>query len=515
MIASIRLLSQGNHMQFARILTSAIHGLSAQTVDVEVDLSLGRPAFTIIGLADSSVREARDRVSSAITASRFKVPPHILVNLAPAELRKEGASLDLAITAGILSASKQLAVAEEFRFCYLLGELSLDGRVKPIKGALAYALSAMEAGATQIVLPSQNAPEASLAEGISIYPINRVSDLPNILKGLASPYLPIKRTSLSSSTENKPILSDIWGQTAAKRALTVAAAGGHNLLMQGPPGCGKSMLARRFPRLLPPLEPDELRETVRIHSIAGKPIGSILKGIRPLCSPHQGTTSVGLIGGGSPTPVPGDISLAHNGVLFLDELPEFKRGVLEGLRGPLETGVVELRRARYGVRFPARFQLIAAMNPCPCGKLGLPNQECSCSATMISNYQARISQPLKDRIDLHVSLQGVPPNELKHLTENHDLETDQNVVNSIRQARERQLRRANRLNGYLPQSQLSGFLRLTPPAETMLKQASERLSISARSYVRILRVARTIADLANREETDEQAVAEALRYREA
>jgi magnesium chelatase family protein len=509
--------------QIAKVRTSIISGLDAVPVQVEVKIKREGTQFRfqVVGLGDSAIREARERVASALVTAGFQLPKQILVNLAPAELRKEGASLDLAIAAGVLLATQQIQMAPTV---FVHGELSLDGSICPIRGTLAHVITAYEAGASAVILPKENLREARLLPYVQTHGVSSLRDLSRILNGESS------NDDDSSYSSSSPvgaevkqesthfIFSDIWGQNHAKRALTIAAAGGHNLLMQGPPGCGKSMLAKRFPQLLPPLTEEETLETVKIHSIAGRPIEKLLQGVRPLCMPHQGVSQAGLIGGGTTVPCPGDISLAHHGVLFLDELPEFKKSVLEGLRGPLENGNVEIRRAKYGIRFPARFQLIAAMNACPCGRLGAYNQACTCSAVAISNYQQRVSQPIRDRIDLHISLQSVPLNELFPVpfsTKKPSDQEDEGAIKSrIVNARQIQLSRSKTLNAYLTGPALTLSLKLDTSAQAVMNEAMRKLGLSARSYVRLLRVARTIADLAHEEGINDRAIAEALGYRE-
>jgi magnesium chelatase family protein len=499
--------------EIAKVHTSIIYGLDAIPVQVEAEVRESQQfRFQIVGLGDNAVRESRERIPTALLASGFRLPKQILVNLAPAEIKKEGASLDLAIATAILVASKQVHPLSHF---FVHGELSLDASVRPIRGTLAHTIAAHEYGADAILLPAKNLAEARLLPTMQAIGIRSLHELRAILNGEAleeDESATPEPTIMDTAT---PIFSDIWGQAHAKRALEIAAAGGHNILMQGPPGCGKSMLARRFPRLLPPLDPGEILETVKIHSIAGRPIIPLLHGIRPLCSPHQGVSQAGLIGGGAANACPGDISLAHHGVLFLDELPEFKKSVLEGLRSPLETGVVEIRRARYGVKFPARFQLLAAMNSCPCGRLGIKDALCSCSEATIASYQSRVSQPIRDRIDLHLSMSGVSPDEIFAL---HDhtkaTENDQALQQRVISARTKQYDRSGQLNAHLDGKTLTTTVRLTPAAKTLMEKATRALNLSVRSYVRILRVARTVADLCEERDILENAVAEALSFRE-
>jgi magnesium chelatase family protein len=497
--------------QFSRTYTSVIHGLNAQTVEVEVELSRGKPFFGIIGLADSAVREARDRVSTALQASGFEMPQRVLVNLAPAELRKEGAALDLPIAAGILKASSQCNPDNSANM-YIHGELSLDGYVKPVRGTIAFVVEAVEQGARTVILPHVNVREATLVEGVEVVGVRSLHDLQRALNGEVG-FTEALGLGPTCNTYDRPqpLFSDIWGQETAKRGLLIAAAGGHNILMSGPPGCGKSLLASRAPFLLPTLSAEEIREVARIHSIAGKSIDAILVGVPPFCAPHQGVSEAGLIGGGSANPTPGDISLAHKGVLFLDELPEYRKSVLEALRGPLENGEVMLRRAKYGVRFPAQFQLVAAMNPCPCGRLGAYGLTCQCSETALRSYAQKISQPLLDRIDIHVSLRGIPPDVLLRPTD--EINNDDQIKETILKARVIQQQRQLALNARLRGRHLISQLLLTKAAARLVEHSVTKLSFSARTYSKLLRVARTIADISEEEYVDERGVAEALSFR--
>jgi magnesium chelatase family protein len=504
--------------RFSRVTTSVIQGIQGVRIDAEVELGLNKPSFSIIGLGDSAIREARDRVSSALTAGGFNLPPQILVNLAPAEIKKEGSSLDLAILVGIILASKQVTPCEDINNFLFQGELSLDGKVRPVRGIVAHTLMAIREKINNIVLPRDNLAEASLVGGINLYPIDDVRELLDIFKGEAAPAE--KRINTDRKDQNqKVIFSDVWGQQIAKRALVIAAAGGHNVLLQGPPGCGKSLLAKKFPRLLPKLSNKEMLEVLNIHSIAGKPLKEILQGERPISTPHQSISQVGLIGGGSTNPCPGEISLAHQGVLFLDELAEFKRGVLESLRAPLESQEVEIRRARFGIKLPTKFQLIAAMNLCPCGRLGVNEAEksknsCTCPQQLILNYQQRVSQPLRDRIDIQVNMEKVKSLDLLNNQRAHaDTAGDLALTQLVTKTRELQLERSGKLNCELEQSELYNYLKLEDGANKILAKAVEKLAISARAYVRVLRVARTIADLKQEEFVNSNTISEAISYR--
>ena len=390
-----------------RVRTSALTGVDAISVDVEVELSSAtKPLWTVIGLGDSAVKEARDRVGSALRYYGIKIPERVLINLAPAEVKKEGSSFDCAIVLGILIAAGVVPSNETIQSTRFHGELALDGTFKSVRGVAALAIEAVRSGAQCIVVPEVNVAEALLIEGISVVGVTSITDLILYVRGEL-----VGETNRSCDggprSSPAPTFAEVRGQRAAKRALEIAAAGGHNLLMIGPPGCGKSMLASRFMSILPSLSREEILDVVKIHSIAGLPIDDVLAGSRPMRSPHHGASDVGLIGGGS-TPRPGEISLAHHGVLFLDEFPEYSRTALEGLRAPLETGRVVITRARGSLLFPAQFQLIAAMNPCPCGRLGVSGITCECSPGSIQSYLRKLSQPILDRIDLHVEMEAVP-----------------------------------------------------------------------------------------------------------
>lgn len=501
----------------AKVFTTANVGVSAVSVEVEARTGGGGlPYFTLIGLGDSSVREARDRVLAALRSSGFHVPEHILVNLAPADVRKVGTGFDLPIALGILAASQQIPwlslVGKRF-----IGELSLDGTLKAVKGILVSALHSREVQDDALIVPWENGVEAALIEGLTVLPCDSLKELAGFLRGevLLTPQAPADSAPLLDVGD----FADVTGQELAKRALSIAAAGRHNLLMIGPPGCGKSMLAQRFVSILPPLNRDDVVETAKIHSVAGLQVAPLLNGRPPVRSPHHGASMPGLVGGGSP-PRPGEISLAHNGVLFLDELPEFPRPLLESLRAPLEDGVVNIIRAHDSLRLPARFQFIAAMNPCPCGRLGSHGSQCGCSAPQIIKYVQRISQPILDRIDLHVELEAVSIDSLVATQMQKDKISKETAVvsshairNKVLKARELQLKRQDKLNSQLNGQELSEFVRLTQSGRELLTKGAKALGFSARSCVRVLRVARTIADMDNREDVAPEHVAEAISFR--
>jgi magnesium chelatase family protein len=496
-----------------RVQSSTVTGIDSIPVDVQVQVREGKQNFTIIGLADAAIREARDRVYSALSHLGFKMPSVILVNLAPAEIKKEGARFDLPIALGVLAAARALPRSMLEGKCFL-GELSLDGQVKSVRGALSCALGVRERGMSTLVLPRENVGEASLVRDLEVVGVSSLRELVSWLSGGAPPQ-PV-RVVPEQAPREAPDITEVWGQETAKRALVVAAAGRHNVLMVGPPGCGKSMLAQRFSSLLPPLQEVESLETARIHSSAGQPLRRILLGERPFRAPHHVISEVGLVGGGT-HPRAGEISLAHHGVLFLDEFPEYRRSALEALRAPLEAGTVTIARASGSVTFPARFQLIAAMNPCPCGRLGArqanKKETCLCSRTSIQNYLKKLSQPILDRIDLQVELNPVPVERML-APETAACEGVARALKAqIAEAQQRQSERQGMLNSMLSAKQLRAHLEIKPEAIALLEHASRRLGLTARGFVRMLRVAATVADLAGAPAIASAHVAEALSFR--
>jgi magnesium chelatase family protein len=499
-------------MSIAVVYSRAQLGLEAPPVAVEVHLTPGLPGLAIVGLPEAEVKESKERVRSALLNAQFEFPARrITINLAPADLPKEGGRFDLPIAIGILAASGQLPRdgLERYEF---LGELALTGELRPIRGALSAALMARPSGRT-LVLPAESAAEAALAEGVEALAASHLLEVTAHLHGRQA----LMRASPPAgpdSPDGEPYadLSDVKGQAHAKRALEIAAAGGHSLLFIGPPGAGKSMLAARLPGLLPPLSEREALETAAVYSLLGafKPA---LWRRRPFRAPHHTASAAAMVGGGT-HPRPGEISLAHHGVLFLDELPEFDRRVLEVLREPLESGTITIARAARAVEFPARFQLVAAMNPCPCGYLGDPAGRCRCSPAQVQGYRARLSGPLLDRIDMHVEVPPVPRAQLLASEAARSEENSAAVRARVEAARARQLARApGRLNAQLEGREIESACALNAAGRALLEQALARLGLSARAYHRILKLARTIADLAGSERVEPAHLAEAIQYR--
>ena len=494
-------------MSLAVVYSRALSGMAAPLVEVEAHLANGLPAFNIVGLPDTEVKESRDRVRAAIIQSGFDFPAKkITVNLAPADLPKESGRFDLPIAVGILAASGQIAISpEELAQYELAGELALSGLLRPVRGALAMVWQSTQAQ-RRFILPQESAEQAALIERAEVLAAESLVAVAAHLNGIAT--LPRYQARAEAAEEAPyPDLQDVKGQHTARLALEIAAAGGHSILMSGPPGTGKSMLAQRLPGILPPLSDDEITETWALRSLL--PQQHSFSRRRPFRSPHHSASAAAMVGGGS-DPKPGEISLAHNGVLFLDELPEFDRKVLEMLREPLENGLIHISRASRQATYPARFQLVAAMNPCPCGYLGHPAKPCRCTPESIARYRGKISGPLLDRIDLIIEVPALSAAELTQATPGEPSTT---VRKRVLAARERQQRRQGKSNALLNVSELDELAAIEPEAKAALSAVLEKLSLSARSYHRILRIARTLADLAGSDTVNQRHVMQAVSFR--
>jgi magnesium chelatase family protein len=499
----------------ATVYSSSVIGIDAYIVEVELDISRGLPSFSTVGLPEGAVRESKERVKAALKNSGYHFPAdRITVNLAPADIKKEGSGFDLPIAIGILTATG-LIPHQSLTDHLIIGELSLDGSIRLIKGSLSMAIMAKELGLKGIYLPSENALEAGVVEEINVYPVNTLSELVQSLNGIEC-LAPIQiDTDPMGIQRNYDIdFSDVRGQENVKRTLEIAAAGGHNLLMIGPPGAGKTMLAQRLSTILPSLSFDESLETSKVYSVMGlMPKGQGLITIRPFRAPHHTISDAGLIGGGQ-TPRPGEVSLAHNGVLFLDEMPEFKKNVLEVLRQPMENGTVTISRASSTITYPANFILVGAMNPCPCGFFGDPKRECTCSYREIQRYRKRISGPLMDRIDIHVDVPSVLFRDLTGTSQGQSsFDISERVINARNTQENRFHKTKIHTNAMMNSRQIRKFCQIDDKSNSLLEMAMEKFALSARALSRILKISRTIADLAGSQDIEQIHIAEAIQYR--
>lgn len=510
-------LSENNKSRMlANVLSCAVLGIDAFLVEVEVDITRGLPAFATVGLPEAAVKESKDRVKAAIKNAGYRFPlDRITVNLAPADMKKEGSGFDLPIAVGILVAQGTIR-SSLLRDYVLMGELSLDGRIKSVRGALSVAMAARELGLTGVIIPKENAAEAAVVKGIKVLGARDLVEVVRFLNGeMELEQVEVDVDELFSQGEQYEVdFRDVRGQHHAKRALEIAAAGGHNVIMIGPPGSGKTMLARRLPTILPRMTFEEAIETTKVYSVAGLlPEKRALISVRPFRAPHHTISDAGLIGGGA-IPKPGEVSFATNGVLFLDEFPEFRKNVLEVLRQPMEDGHVTISRAASSITYPARFMLVAAMNPCPCGYYGDPNRNCTCTLSQLLRYRSRISGPLLDRIDLHVE---VPALRYRELAAEDPQEGSEEMRQRVDRAREIQRRRFEKLkihcNAQMNSRHIRKFCQIDDHSRKLMEMAVDRLGMSARAYGRILKIARTIADLEGSEEIKVAHVSEAIQYR--